>query len=175
VAVIGLGLMISLAVWQLIDDDNPKTQVVVAYDGGSEIEAPTRWKDHPPLLTAGGAQVRLADPVREEYLVVVSEAKKDFPTELTASGYADACLTQMRTAGTVRDLTIGTPVKLEINGRAAVQYDVSGTSDAVPIGYVITFIEGKDHYYEVLAWTLKSRFDSKRPLLVRTSNTFRER
>jgi hypothetical protein len=145
--------------------------LIVAKDGRSGIRIPPEWSRMDDLNAQ--AVIAVANGGLEEYLVVISEAKEDFASDFTLDRYVETCLGNMRTKIVVSELS--PPSKVQIGGLPAVQYDLKGSVDGVNIGYVITFVGGKKAYHQVLAWTLRSKFEEKREKLAATTKTFHER
>lgn len=60
-----------------------------------------------------------------------------------------------------------------INGRSAVQYEIRGEVDGVPIVYLHTTVQGTDDYYQVVGWTAESSYRENEDLLRNIIGSFR--
>lgn len=148
----------------------PQGQVVTGTDSRARLEIPRTWQTLPDLNAE--ATISVGDRLQGEYLIVLTEAKADFAKDFTLQKYADLTLTAM-----LQKMSLPTksgPKPMVINGQQALRYEVDGTVDYMNIAYLITYVEGPKCYHQILAWTLKSRYDAKRDLLARVSGTLQE-
>lgn len=143
---------------------------ISANDGKSEIRIPSDWSKRTDLNEE--AAIQAANPLTEEYLVVISESKVDF-VDMTLEKYADLCLDKMKNS--MKNPSPPTMENIEIGGRPALQYELTGTIDLVNIGYVVTYVEGENGFHQVIAWTMKSKLASKKQKLKDVVKTFKER
>ncbi len=60
-----------------------------------------------------------------------------------------------------------------INGRSAVQYEIRGEVDGVPIVYLHTTVQGTDDYYQVVGWTAESSYRENEDVLRNIVGSFR--
>jgi hypothetical protein len=51
------------------------------------------------------------------------------------------------------------PVPLTIDGHPALQDELSGTEDNTNVVFLHTTVDDGDHFQQILAWTLKSRWE----------------
>jgi len=72
------------------------------------------------------------------------------------------------------DAKITEPAPLKINGLPAFQAQVSGTVDGLKIDYLNTYVEGKEHFYQILTWTLASKRGAAFPRIRKAVGTFHE-
>ncbi|HZR78705.1 MAG TPA: hypothetical protein VFA58_05820, partial [Chthoniobacterales bacterium] len=63
-------------------------------------------------------------------------------------------------------------VPVTVNGRQALQDEVSGTEQGAALTFVHTTVDGGDSFHQILAWTLKSRFPANKPELTGVTNSF---
>ena len=61
-----------------------------------------------------------------------------------------------------------------VDGNEAVQYEIQGTVDKIKVAYLHVTVEGKDHFHQVLAWTLLSMLEKNRPMLESVIDSFQE-
>jgi hypothetical protein len=164
-----------LAIWQFLDNEDAPNSVVFADDKSCQIEVPPRWLPHPELKkNADRVVLRLADPRRNEYLIVTTALKKDYQAALTTHDFADLWFEESEKEGKLKDATVSEPVKLEIGGRPAFQYTLSGSTEGKNLGYLVTFVEGPKAFHEIINWTLKSEFAAKQPGFAKVASTFKE-
>ena len=137
-------------------------------DGKVEITLPSNWQMLSSLNE--NASLQAGNLLREEYLIVISEPKKDFDGSLT--GYAK--LTSSAILNSLEHGEISGAQELKINGMPAVRYTMSGRIDNLDVDYIHTSFEGSDYFHQVLGWTLKAKHDEAFPILLEAVSTFRE-
>ena len=62
---------------------------------------------------------------------------------------------------------------LKINGFDAKQFEASGTVDKIKIKYIFTVVDTPDHFYQIVAWTLTSKFEENKPALLDVISSFK--
>lgn len=146
--------------------------VVNATDGRSRVCLPDGWSVRPDMNNAL-AGIKVGDPVREAYLLVISEPKADFADNMTYRGHSD--LTRGLLMKNIQQPTIvAGPTELTINGRHAVQYEIHGISKTtrLKLAYLHTTVDGEKMFHQVLAWTMQSRAAETRPALNEAIDSF---
>jgi hypothetical protein len=64
------------------------------------------------------------------------------------------------------------PVSL-IDGHPAIQDELTGTESGANVVFLHTTVDDADHFQQILAWTLKSRWEKQNQLLREVTNSFR--
>lgn len=145
------------------------SKVVTASDRKSQITVPTSWRDVPENFRNEVAVIQLGNLRREQYVLVISASKADFED---FGGFEEACLEEAEMA--IEDADVGARRALEIGGLPATQYEVSGKVSGLRVVFWYTMVEGRNGFYQVLAWTLPSRKAEAEPTLRDVINSFRE-
>jgi hypothetical protein len=65
------------------------------------------------------------------------------------------------------------PVALTIDGHPAMQDELSGTENNTNVVFPHTTVDDGDHFQQILAWTLKSRWEEQNQSLHEIAGTFR--
>jgi hypothetical protein len=65
------------------------------------------------------------------------------------------------------------PVSLKIDGHSALQDEITGTEDGMNLVFLHTTVDDGDHFQQILAWTLKSRWQKQNQLLREVIRSFR--
>jgi len=65
------------------------------------------------------------------------------------------------------------PVRLTIDGHPALQDELSGTEKGTNVVFLHTTVDDGDHFQQILAWTLKSRWQQQNQVLREITRTFR--
>lgn len=143
-----------------------KNHVVQSDDGLSEISAPESWHTRPNL--ARNADIRLADSVRNHYLLVTTYQPGEIEP-MSLEQFAD------RVTGAILDNVgngnISVPRPLTIDQRAAIEHVLNVTVGNTPLVYVSLVVDGRRARYHLVGWApAGSSFDE----LQRVMSTFRE-
>jgi hypothetical protein len=65
------------------------------------------------------------------------------------------------------------PVALTIDDHPALQDELSGTESGTDVVFLHTTVDDGDHFQQILAWTLKSRWQEQNQRLRDITRTFR--
>ncbi|MGK7913513.1 MAG: hypothetical protein AB4050_18830 [Synechococcus sp.] len=144
---------------------------VYSADNGSRVNVPGRWLEQGDLN--GEADLQVADLRSEEYLIVISEPKVDFPSNWTFRNHADVTrqllLDNLGTAASV-----SSPSQLTINGRQAIQYEIRTEIQGLRVVYLHTTVDGENTYHQLLAWTLADFYPRNQTVLKSAISSFEE-
>ncbi|HJZ69589.1 MAG TPA: hypothetical protein VKF81_15800 [Blastocatellia bacterium] len=170
VAVIALAIALN---WDKIKSglkaDGQARQVIISSDGQYQIQVPTGWKQTTNLHEKAGLQAE--DRLHEMYIIVLSESKSDFE-DMNLDKHSQ--ITSEQLINNLSSTETSTPTRLVINGNPALQYVVSGTISNVKVTYLHTTVETAKSFNQVLAWTLRSRFEQNRAALQNVAQSFKE-
>ncbi len=169
VGVMGIPLLVSM-----IQSDRERAhrlsierKEIVSSDGRIKVTVPGNWVKLPGLNKAAALQVGYKD--KEMYLIVLSQAKSDFqnlPLENHHQITRDRMLQKMKNASATE------PVRLTIDGHPAMQDELSGTEHGTNVVFLHTTVDDDDHFQQILAWTLKSRWQQRKELLREITGSF---
>ena len=73
----------------------------------------------------------------------------------------------------MKNASASEPVPLAIDGHPAMQDEISGTEKGTNVVFLHTTVDDGDHFQQILAWTLKSRWQQQNQLLREITRTFR--
>ena len=141
----------------------------VSLDGLVEVTVPKTWG---PEELAEGATLELGNLFTENYLMVFTQPKAGVPNhDLSSFGVA------------VRDFmsgNLGNPKAKyvgsnQINGNQALHYRIEGRIDGIDATYLLTVVEGKENYFQVITWTLSERFQYNESKLRAAIASFKEK
>jgi len=117
------------------------------------------------------AEVQYQNVIREVYLVVIRESKAD-TYGYTFDSYCDFV------KNNVKEVTVGefeNEEHVRVNNMSSLQFEAFEDLDGTMIYYFIGVFESENNFYQVLAWTLKSRMDEYKPDLKRMVNSLKEK
>jgi hypothetical protein len=152
---------------------------------GSEysLDVPSHMRETDNLNDV--ASLQFQNIFKEMYVVVIDEDKQEFidtfieleeydTTKSVAENYRTV---QMKSFGESIEITSQSePKAVRINGLDAqkVQFDGRIESVKAEIAYFITYIEGREKMYMIMAWTLKDRKQKYNKILDAISESFRQ-
>jgi hypothetical protein len=141
---------------------------IASDDGKIKVNVPGTWTKLPELNKQASLQVGYKD--KRMYLIVITDAKADldnFTLEKHHQQTRDRMLQKMKNASATQS------VSLTIDGHPALQDELTGTEKGTNVVFLHTTVDDGDHFQQVLAWTLKSRWQQQNQLLREITRTFR--
>src|SRR6266487_5240319 len=132
---------------------------IASDDGKIDVIVPGLWVKLPELNKQ--ARLQVGDKSKQMYLIVIPDAKADldnFTLEKHHQLTRDRMLQKMKNASATQ------PVSLTIDGHPALQDELSGTENGTNVVFLHTTVDDGDHFEQILAWTLKSRWQKPRTL-----------
>lgn len=169
-SVMGIPLLVSM-----IQSDRERLQrlsiernEIASDDGKIRVTVPGTWTKLPELNKQ--ASVQVANKRNEVYLIVITDTKTDLDN-LTLEKHhlqtRDRLLQKMKNASATE------PVSLTIDGHPALQDELTGTENDTNVVFLHTTVDDGDHFQQILAWTLKSRWQKQNQLLREITRSFR--
>ena len=168
--IMGIPLLISM-----IQSDRERLQrlsterkEIASDDGKIKVTVPGTWTKLPELNKQASLQV--GNKSKEVYLIVITDTKTDldnFTLEKHHQQTRDRMLQKMKNASGTQ------PVSLTIDGHPALQDELTGTEKGTNVVFLHTTVDDGDHFQQILAWTLKSRWQQQNKLLREITETFR--
>ncbi|WP_020408357.1 NINE protein [Hahella ganghwensis] len=157
------------------ETDSPSTrgleQTVRSRDSRLSLQVPENWNKMDELNEE--ASLGVGNLFEDTYYLILEEPKADFEDGYTLTAYTDLIQSLMYEA--LRSPTLVYQRRtLTVNGLQAEQMAFSGSTEGIKVTYLLTTIEGENHYYQIIGWTLTSRFEDKVSLLQDVAGSFRE-
>jgi hypothetical protein len=151
---------------------------IASDDGKIQVTVPGTWTKMPEFnkfatanLSSGGqATLQVGDKSEQMYLIVIADAKADFP-EFALEKHHD--LTRDRLRQKMKNVSANAPTPLTIDGHPALQDELTGTEKGTNVVFLHTTVDDGDHFQQILAWTLKSRWQQQNQLLREITDSFR--
>lgn len=141
---------------------------IASDDGTLKVITSGFWVKRLDLNKEASLQAAYKD--KEMYVIVITDAKADldnFTLEKHHQLTRDRMLKKMKNASATE------PVPLTIKGRSALQDELTGTEDHTNVVFLHTTVDDSDHFQQILAWTLKSRWENQNQLLREITKSFR--
>lgn len=169
VGVMGIPLLVSM-----IQSDRARLRQlaterkeITSDDGKLKVTTSGFWVKRSDLNKRASLQAAYKD--KEMYVIVITEAKADLDN-LTLEKHhqqsRDRMLQKMKNASATE------PLSRTIDGHPALQDELTGTENGANVVFLHTTVDDGDHFQQILAWTLKSRWQKQNELLRETTATF---
>lgn len=136
--------------------------------GLAQVSLPPGWI--PATDLNDGSWLQALDPLRNRYLIVISESREDFDPGMDAQEHSSR--TRAALAASVRLLAVRGPEERQVGGFRAVQYELDALTDRTLLTYLHITVEGHRAFHQVLTWAIRSWFD--RPTFERLLDGFVE-
>jgi hypothetical protein len=120
--------------------------------GLARVALPAGWL--PVTDLNDGSWLQALDPLRNRYLIVISESREDFDPLMDAQEHSSR--TRASLAASVRVLAVRGPQERQVGGFRAIQYELDALSDRTLITYLHTTVEGRRAFHQVLTWATRS-------------------
>jgi hypothetical protein len=105
------------------------------------------------------------------YVIVISESKEDF-NDITIESHSE--FTRNALTEGLANTDTSPPARLTISGNPALQYEIRGTTDKLNVAYLHTTVETPKKFHQVVAWTMRSRFEKNQALLQEVTQSLKE-
>ena len=123
------------------------------------VEVPQSWST---LFASEEADLQVGNEADEIYFMAFNERNVDlFGWNLARH----SLITLGQLVAGVDFPEITGPVEVTVGGFGAVQYFVQGASEGFQVAYLHTTVDGPDVFIQILAWTLRSRWERNEGLL----------
>jgi Domain of unknown function (DUF4190) len=168
--IMGIPLLVSM-----IQSDRERLQrlsaerkEIASDDGKIKVTVPGTWTKLPELNKQASLQV--GNKSKEVYLIVITDTKTDLDN-MTLEKHHD--LTRDRMFQKIKNASATEPVSLTMDGHPALQDELTGTEKGTNVVFLHTTVDDGDHFQQILAWTLKSRWQKQDELLREVTGSFR--
>lgn len=168
-----LFFVLGCSLFNRVKNEIDKTQppkVVTSPDGKTQLTVPGAWEERSDLNEE--ANLQAGNPVAEQYAIVISESREDFTADMTLENFAK--LTQENAKTVIKDGVVSEPTSLTINGYPVKQFEISGSMQNINAKWIYAIVETPKNYHQIMAWTLASRYEQNKPVLLEVINSFKE-
>ncbi|MEM1441556.1 MAG: hypothetical protein AAGF67_04405 [Verrucomicrobiota bacterium] len=169
IAVVGMLVFAGKEGGSLIEKLN-EPRVFTSTDGLVEVTAPGTWRVQD--LENDLANLEIGNLFSEQYLLLISEDKREFAPEFSLRDYAEVISEQMLEV--VEDPYDRPLVSMETGEYPSFEWELDGGIDGLDIAYLIFFIEGEEAFHQILTWTLLERKEKHFPVFREVIGSFRE-
>ncbi len=142
-------------------DEAQKPVTLTSSDSKTQLTIPGGWRAEKQLNEI--AVLQAAQRSQEMYIIVIRESRQDFAEDATLEDFAASSRTGMM-SGLQQPLATD-PIASRIGNYSAMEYQLEGTADKIKVKYICTAVETPNYYYQLITWTLPSRFEKNQATL----------
>jgi len=135
---------------------NSAEQTICSEDSLFSVAIPKGWVQITDYSLNDEADIQAQKTIGSQYFVALIESKDDLDYTF------EEWNTKVREAyvSSFSNLNISEGKDVLIGGYPAKQYEISGTIERIKITILATYINGENHFAQIYAWTLTSRYKS---------------
>jgi Domain of unknown function (DUF4190) len=170
-----LGIMSIPLLVSIIQSDRERLQrlsterkEIASDDGKIKVTVPGTWTKLPELDKRASLQV--GNKSKEVYLIVITDTKTDLDNMTLEKHHQQ---TRDRRLQKMKNASATQPVSLTIDSHPALQDELTGTENGANVVFLHTTVDDGGHFQQILAWTLKSRWQKQNQLLREVTASFR--
>jgi len=135
-----------------------------------EFTVPALWMSGEKLNDQ--AQINLSNTLKNAYIILIAENKMDF-ADMDLSTHSEITLSTIE--NNLTNAKISDKTEFTINGYDAIQYQVEGMVNNLNAVYIHRTVETNKYFNQILAWSLKSKFESLKPEIIKIIDSFLEK
>ena len=144
-------------------------KVLTSTDNSCQITVPALWQTATDLNA--DATLQASNLTGEMYVMVIRDDRSDFKSDMKLDGYADLLRKSMPTR--MPDAQTTAPTSTTVNGLDAVEFEMTGSVQNIKFNYIYDLVATKDSFYQVISWTLPSKYDSNKTDMLSVMHTFK--
>jgi Domain of unknown function (DUF4190) len=140
---------------------------IASDDGKLKVTTSGQWVKQPQLNKE--AKLQVGDKSKEMYLILIGDPKSAVGN-ITLKQHHQ--LTRDRMLQKMQNSSATETVSLTIDDHPALQDEVSGTQNGTNVVFLHTTVDEGDYFQQILAWTLKSRWQEQNEQLREITKSF---
>ena len=138
--------------------------------GPASIEVPETWRRMDQLNDA--ASIGCGSLRGNAFALVIEELKEDFEEGFSVEDYSSLIFSSMQE--NITSPSFISEDDISIDKLDAKQVIFSGVSTGIKVTFILTSIESKTHFYQVLTWTNTSKYTEQKEILKSIALSFKE-
>jgi len=135
---------------------NQVEKTIYSEDGLFSVTIPKGWVEVNDYSLNDIADLQALKRLGNQYFAALIEHKDDL--EFTFDEWMEYVVENYLAA--FEEVNISDGNEILINGLPAMQFEIKGTMDHVKVVILATYVEGENHFAQILAWTLASKYTS---------------
>jgi len=171
VVLVGLSLYAILAgITAAAGTDWSADKTYFSKDGRFQVAANGGWGLKRDLHEE--ADLAIGNLLRGKYFILFTESKDDFYSDTTLEDYT--YWVEDNYAYEMESSPIYWPRELQVNGYPAYQFSYEAVDDDVSAVFIITTVETRDHFHQLIVWVLSENFEREKDNLYKLIESFTE-
>lgn len=147
----------------------PKSKVITDAAHTFQLTVPAGWELKSDLNDQ--ADLQAGSFLASLYVIVIKGDKRDM-SGMTLEKHSQT--TREFLVEKLSEVDTSEPKHLTIDGKPALQYEIRGVLDNTRIVYLHTTVESSTHFYQIVAWTLPTRWEKDHETLEKVTEYFKE-
>lgn len=147
---------------------NKRGNMVSFYDNQFSILKPKAWRIMNDLNEE--ADMQMGNLKQEAYAIVLTESKIDFD-DASLQAYSD--LTRGFLSESLKKYKESAPDHFTIQSHPAIKYTLTGNISFLKLKYWHVSIETKDHFHQIVVWSLNSKFEDNKAIYQKVIHSFK--
>jgi len=143
---------------------------IYSADGASKLEVPFGWEQTDGLYELSSLETY--EVAKECYVAVVTESKEDYSLDLDQ--YTERVLGRIENTVDQGSFQASETTYLGIDGAKAAQVEVNATIGGNAFTYLVTTVEGEEHWHHLIGWATHTRYLTHNRSIRRVVASFRE-
>jgi len=145
-------------------------QTLTASDGSCQVIVPGNWRTQPNLNNE--ATIQAHNLMGKLHIIVFRESKEDFGKKADLDFFTNSVRDNFKQMA--EEAVLSEPLAININGYKARQFETSGEVENTKAKYLYEIIETPKNYYQIVTWTLASRYTENKAQLSEVIDSFKE-
>lgn len=145
-------------------------KVIKSDQGDIQLTVKSDWNEAKNLNEIASLQVD--NPIKEKYAMVISESTKDFSGNISVDDFAK--LVKESFSKSVKANTITDFENVTVDGKPAKFFEIKGEVNNLNICYFIVAVKDNKALYQVIGWTLNSKYDENKEEIKKVVESFKE-
>ncbi len=148
-----------------------KDETITSKSGTMSVTQPAFWFEIDSLND--DADIRIGNPLLEAYFIIIREPQTDLPEGYTLEEYSQTTREYIK-AGSTSYTELLDSSFTRINKLAAIKYSINATVENVDIRYWHVSLKSEKGFYQLIAWSLPTKFESNQENFTLVIDSFRE-
>jgi len=150
--------------------DAGETQLIRSAESSLSLVFPGSWVEMEGRDRNEFASIQMGQRLGDQYLLVIEEPTSDFDDDFTLFEYAYLILDEMTYLVNPTDTPLIEDVEIGDSIHAK-QFELTGSVDRIRVRYLVTVVEYNDIFYQLVAWSTPSRYDTAKPIFMEILNS----
>lgn len=148
-----------------------KDETITSKSGTMSVTQPAFWFEIDSLND--DADIKIGNPLLEAYFIIIREPKTDLPEGYTLEEYSQTTREYIKTGSSNYTELIDSSFT-RINKLEAIKYSIDATVENVDIRYWHVSLKSEKGFYQLIAWSLPTKFESNQENFTLVIDSFRE-